>query len=275
MMGDGDGDANDEDVSNAVVMWRESMCFFFLWLYFPLTDGAALIYNNFTGPILTPLVKPLAHRMTNWISYLYQTMINAVHLWLVWFIFVFLPPGLKRIVAVAIGTVYPWVSSVAAAATEEVEDDTQWLTYWSCYGTLFLVMDLLEVWLGWVPGFYTLVIFTTVYLMLPMFQGADKVFRKILVPLAGLQELLMLRDAIQVKKDMLKLLPPERATVVRKAISRFFDDEAGSNSTDELQRELKTGWHDLSLRRIVGGKQEPQPYSDGLQKDCDLSEPMV
>ena len=47
------------------------------------------------------------------------------------------------------------------------------------------MMDTLETFVGWVPGFYTLAIFTTVCLMLPMFRGADKVFRKILVPLAG------------------------------------------------------------------------------------------
>jgi hypothetical protein len=49
-------------------------------------------------------------------------------------------------------------------------------------------MDLSEKVLGRIPGFYTLIIFATIYLMLPMFRGADKVFRKILVPLAGLQE---------------------------------------------------------------------------------------
>lgn len=49
-------------------------------------------------------------------------------------------------------------------------------------------MDLSEIVMGRIPGFYTLVILATIYLMLPMFRGADKVFRKILVPLAGLQE---------------------------------------------------------------------------------------
>ena len=72
----------------------------------------------------------------------------------------FLPAGLKRIIAILIGTVYPWVSSVTAAATDEVEDDTYWLTYWSCYGVLFLLMEVLETYLGWLPGFYTLIIFT-------------------------------------------------------------------------------------------------------------------
>ncbi|OEU16043.1 hypothetical protein FRACYDRAFT_144853, partial [Fragilariopsis cylindrus CCMP1102] len=76
--------------------------------------------------------------------------------------------------------IYPAVSSIVAATTEEIADDTYWLTYWSCYGCLFLIMDVLEKLIGWIPGFYTLVIFSTIYLMLPMFQGSDKVFRTIL-----------------------------------------------------------------------------------------------
>ena len=78
----------------------------------------------------------------------------------------------------AIGTVYPEVSSIVAASTEEVADDTYWLTYWSVYGCLFLIMELLEVFIGWVPGFYTLVILATVYLMLPMFRAPISSFVK-------------------------------------------------------------------------------------------------
>lgn len=153
----------------------------------------------------------------------------------------FLPAGLKRIVAVAVGTVYPEVSSIVAASTEEVADDTYWLTYWSVYGCLFLIMELLEVFIGWVPGFYTLVILATVYLMLPMFQGADKLFRKVLVPLAGLQEMLLLRDAIQVKKQMLHDLDPERAKTVRLAIAKFYtDDEASTIDPMDLPETCKT-----------------------------------
>jgi TB2/DP1, HVA22 family len=207
---------------NVIIRWYECACFFFLWLYLPPTNGATLIYHHWTGPILTPLARPLATKMSYWIIYVYQTLVNGVHLWLLWIIFVFLPvPGLKRIIAIAIGTVYPWLASTVAAATDDVDDDTTWLTYWSCYGILFLIMDVVEVWLYWVPGFYSLIIFVTVYLMLPMFQGADKVFRHILVPLAGLQELLLLKDAMHVKKTMLKTLRPERAALVRRAIAKI------------------------------------------------------
>jgi hypothetical protein len=105
-------------------------------------------------------------------------------------------------------------------------------------------MDVSEDFLGRVPGFYTLIIFTTIYLMLPMFRGADNVFRKVLVPLAGLNELLYLRDSIMIKKQLLRDLPPERAAVLQKSIAKFFDGSSANNSSDPtvLKEELMTGW---------------------------------
>ena len=275
--------------TDAVIYWYEAMFTIFLWLYFPFTNGATLIYENITRPLLTPVATSASKKMNNYIVAVYHGMVNAAHLWALWFVFMFLPAGFKRIVAIGIGSVYPFLSSVAAAATPEVDDDTYWLTYWSCYGCLFLLMDVLEVWLGWIPGFYTLVIFATVYLMLPMFEGADKIFRKVLVPLAGLQELLMLRDAIQIKKKMLKDLDPERQLVVRRAIAKFFadnnedgdnndfdrrsgTDSSGSSSSGwgdpmRLQRELMTGWHAVSFR----GSRTTEPNISGT----DLSRPIV
>mmetsp|Transcript_13252 Transcript_13252/g.32343 ORF Transcript_13252/g.32343 Transcript_13252/m.32343 type:complete len:439 (-) Transcript_13252:87-1403(-) len=284
------GSGTSSGNSDAVVYWYEAMFTMFLWLYFPFTNGATLIYENITKPLLTPIATSASRQMNNYIVAIYHGMVNAAHLWVLWFVFMFLPSGLKRVVAIGIGTIYPFTASVAAAATPEVDDDTYWLTYWSCYGCLFLIMDILEVWLGWIPGFYTLVIFATVYLMLPMFEGADKIFRKILVPLAGLQELLMLRDAIQIKKSMLKDLDPERQRVVRKAIAKFFADnnddgddgdfdrrsgggESGSGSSStwgdpmRLQRELMSGWHTVSFR----GSRTTEPSTSRT----DLSTPIV
>lgn len=162
----------------------------------------------------------------------------------------FLPAGLKRIIAIAIGTVYPTICSISAVATEEIEDDTYWLTYWSVYGCLFLIMDVTEDFIGRIPGFYTLIILTTIYLMLPMFRGADKVFRKVLVPLAGLQELLMLRDAIMIKKQSLKDLDPERAVVLQKSIAKFFDGSSSDSDPSVLKGELMQGWSNIKLRKI-------------------------
>lgn len=211
-------------------IWLSSLTFTSFWLYFPKTCGALLIYEYITEPLISPKIKPLQQNMNNLILYIYQTLANAVHLYLLWFIFVFLPAGLKRTVAIAVGTVYPTISSITAVASDETEADTYWLTYWVVYGCLFLIMDLMETWLGRIPGFYSLIIFSTIYLMLPMFRGADKVFRKILVPLAGLQEMLLLRDSVQIKKQILKDLDPERAQILRKTVAKLFDDD--DNDTD-------------------------------------------
>ena len=122
---------------------------------------------------MSPIIDPLTSKMTSFISGLVMTVVNASHLWFLWVFFVILPKGLKRFVCIAVGTVFPLMASVTAVSTEDKADDTFWLTYWSCYGLLFLAMDVIETWVGAIWGFYTLVILSTVYLMLPMTQGAE------------------------------------------------------------------------------------------------------
>jgi len=229
------------------VYWHAFLFIFLLWLYFPKTDGAKLIYENLTKPYLAPKLRPYASKMDDMIQNLYSMLMNVAHLWVVGLFFVFLPQGLKRIVAVGVGTAYPFVSSVGAAVSEEIEDDTYWLTYWSCYGILFIVMDILENWIGWLPGFYALFICAAVYLMLPMFDGANKVFRKVLVPLAGLKEMLLLRDAVMVKKKMLRDLDPERAESVRKAIAKFYQNSDDKHDPEKIKEELYSGYSDVKI----------------------------
>jgi hypothetical protein len=226
--------------------WLGSLLFTFYWLYFPLTCGAQVVYEKITAPYLGPKLKPLQISSSTTMIYLQQALSNMIHLYLVWIAFMFFPTGFKRIIAVAIGTVYPTMCSITAVATEDIESDTYWLTYWSVYGCLYLIMYVAEHFLGRIPGFYSLIILTTVYLMLPMFQGADKVFRKILVPLAGLQELLLLRDAMAIKKRMLKDLDPERAAVVEKSIAKFFDGSSADSDPSVLKKELKQGWDNVN-----------------------------
>lgn len=112
------------DAEKANDVWLGSLLFLLLWLYFPLTCGARLVYEKFTEPVLGPHLKPIHAQMNNFILAVYQMLANATHLYAVWIVFMFLPAGFKRVVAIGIGTVYPFVSSVTAAATEDVEDDT-------------------------------------------------------------------------------------------------------------------------------------------------------
>ena len=59
----------------------------------------------------------------------------------------------------------------------------------------------------------------------------SQVFRSILVPLAGLQELLVRRDAEVLKRAALADVPPERRQLVMKAIAQSF--EKGSKEAKE------------------------------------------
>ncbi len=97
--------------------------------------------------------------------------------------------------------------------------------------------------MGWIPGFYSLVIAAEVYLMLPMFGGSDKIFRKVLVPLFRLQEILMLKDAFMVKKRVFKDLPPERAAAVRSAIATFFSEEELTNCSKKDLLSVYSGFN--------------------------------
>mmetsp|Transcript_8783 Transcript_8783/g.15923 ORF Transcript_8783/g.15923 Transcript_8783/m.15923 type:complete len:402 (-) Transcript_8783:1956-3161(-) len=207
-------------------IWYEIEFIYFLWLLLPFTDGAALTFDYVTEPLLAPRIKPLVAKMDNLIQAIISMFTNIAHLWVIWIAFVLLPSFLKRFIVIVVGTVYPLMSSVVAITTKDTgDDDTYWLTYWSCYGILFMLMDWSEAWIGWLPGFYLFILLCTVYLMLPMFQGAEKIFRHVLVPLAGLKEMLLLNDAIKVKKEMMRSVPPERLKALRAAISKSFADD--------------------------------------------------
>ena len=161
--------------NNVQVHWNMFEWFFYLWLLLPYTDGATLIFDFIMAPFIAPVVQPIAQKMDGVINKLVMAVMNAAHLSVVWIAFVFLPQGLKRAVWIMIATVFPLMSSVVSVTTPEGGDDTYWLTYWSCFGVLFLIADFVENFLGFIPGFYTILIAVTVYLMLPLFRGANEV----------------------------------------------------------------------------------------------------
>ena len=63
--------------------------------------------------------------------------------------------------------------------------------------------------------------------------------------------MLILRDSIQIKKQMLKDLDPERAKIVRKSIAKFFHDDGGDEADPvKLKGELMQSWSALKLPKI-------------------------
>ena len=150
-----------------------------------------MINKLVTEPIVAPIANKIKGTCEGWIRWL-MVAVNASHLWFLWFVFLSFEEEQRRFLTVAIGTVYPTAASIAAVSqgggAVGKSDTTFWLTYWSSYSILFLAMDYLENFLGEIRGFYSICLVATVWLFLPMFNGAESVFREILVPLTGQYE---------------------------------------------------------------------------------------
>jgi TB2/DP1, HVA22 family len=136
--------------------WYEFEFFIVLWFLLPFTDGAALLYDKIIEPYVAPVAKKLATKVEGWIAVI-LTIVNTSYLSFAWWVFMFLPEGMRRFMVVVVGTVYPIAASTVAVATRtDGQDDTFWLTYWSCFSILFVAMDYLENFIGSIPGFYSL-----------------------------------------------------------------------------------------------------------------------
>jgi TB2/DP1, HVA22 family len=187
--------------------WYEFEFFFIVWLMFPLTDGSTLVFEALTEPYISPFAKRIKGSVEGWIAVI-LTFVNTSYLAMVWWIFMFLPEEARRFAVIAIGTIYPLAASTVAITTSgNTSKNTFWLTYWCCFSLLFLAMDYLENMVGGIPGFYSLCLSATVYLFLPMFDGANVVFRRLLVPVTGQYENMLLRDTYLVRTAMEKSIP--------------------------------------------------------------------
>ena len=214
--------------------WYEFEFFFTLWLVIPMTDGSGLIYEQITKPYITPMAQKLKSQVEGYVG-LFLTAINTSYLWIVWFCFVRLPEEQRRFLVVGLGTIYPTLAStVAISTTNQVNENTEqkfWLVYWATYSLLFISMDYLENFVGHIVGFYSLCAVATLYLFLPMFQGAQVIFRRVLVPITGQYENLLLQDAYLVKLGMESSIPQQHRERVLSKASDLFKTGGGKNSS--------------------------------------------
>jgi receptor expression-enhancing protein 5/6 len=208
--------------------WYAFEFYMILWLILPFTDGAAITYELFTKPIIVPRVQPIVKVCEGWLTTLALTIVNAGHLWFVAIIFMTLPIVLKRFAVIVVGTAFPILGTIVAVSTYDNDgEDTQWLTYWACFSMLYLGMTTVEKFVGNLPGLYTLSLAVTLYLMLPIFNGSEAVFRKILVPLFRLREALLIKDARTLARTMINELPENRHEDVKQAAGMAFLEEFG------------------------------------------------
>jgi TB2/DP1, HVA22 family len=200
---------------------------FTAWLMLPFTDGSGLLYDTITKPFLIPHVQRLKVKMEGW-AQLAMFMVNSYYIWFIWSAFLRLSEEERRFLVVGLGTIYPIVASTVAMAEESKTREEQfWLTYWTCYSILFVLMDYVENFVGQIAGFYSICAMITLYLFLPMFRGAETVFRSVLVPLSGQYENMLLHDAYLVKMGIEEAIPAEHhERVLSKAADLFKKSKA-------------------------------------------------
>lgn len=217
--------------------WYQFKLLLTLWMLLPFTDGSAFLYEHFTLPYLQPTCQKLQAFSDGYMQII-LTLVNGSYMWIVWMTFVTLPEEARRFVVVAVGTIYPMAASVMAVTTSDGGvDDAYWLTYWSCFNILFILMDYLENFVGSIFGFYSICLACTIYLFLPMFRGAEAIFRKVLVPLSGQYESMLLRDAYLVRKQMESNIPDEFRKEVFAKAAKVFTDEPTTGPIDDTKKD--------------------------------------
>lgn len=82
------------------------------------------------------------------------------------------------------GFAIPGYYSLNALFTVNPADDTQWLTYWVVFSFFTVVESLVSV-VYWFPFYFTFKFIFLLWLSLPMFRGAEFIFRSFMVPMLG------------------------------------------------------------------------------------------
>ncbi|KAI4864658.1 TB2/DP1, HVA22 family-domain-containing protein [Hypoxylon rubiginosum] len=82
------------------------------------------------------------------------------------------------------GFVVPGYYSMSALFSTTKADDTQWLTYWVVFSFFSVLESALSV-VYWFPFYYTFKFVFLLWLSLPMFSGAQLIFRSFLQPMLG------------------------------------------------------------------------------------------
>jgi len=173
--------------------WAAVKLCFILWLQLPALRGAHLICS-----LVNPVVARGVGRMSATIPAGYNRgVFNAVlglplfsdgarrilrglldggYVLGVAMVFVLTPGFVTHYGCQVIGLVFPASSSIAAAATADKQRKRQWLVYWVVLVIVTIIHELAEQFLGFLPFWYHAELVYTLYLQLPYFHGADRLY---------------------------------------------------------------------------------------------------
>ncbi|KAJ2896735.1 uncharacterized protein MKZ38_005263 [Zalerion maritima] len=80
------------------------------------------------------------------------------------------------------GFIIPGYYSLEALFSASKADDTQWLTYWVVFSFFTVIESLISV-VYWFPFYFTFKFVFLLWLSLPMFRGAEFIFRSFMQPM--------------------------------------------------------------------------------------------
>jgi len=82
------------------------------------------------------------------------------------------------------GFVIPGYYSMQALFTTSSKDDTQWLTYWVVFAFFTVVESFVNI-VSWFPFYFVFKFVFLLWLGLPIFGGAEIIFRSFMAPTMG------------------------------------------------------------------------------------------
>mmetsp|Transcript_56338 Transcript_56338/g.131962 ORF Transcript_56338/g.131962 Transcript_56338/m.131962 type:complete len:123 (-) Transcript_56338:262-630(-) len=83
---------------------------------------------------------------------------------------------ISKVLCVAVGVLYPAYMSVKAIKSPTKDDDTQWLSYWVIFGMFSFLEFFLDLILQWVPLYHEAKLVFLIWLAIPTFKGALKLW---------------------------------------------------------------------------------------------------
>eukprot|EP00287_Rhodomonas_sp_CCMP768_P002885 CAMPEP_0196735664 /NCGR_PEP_ID=MMETSP1091-20130531/14015_1 /TAXON_ID=302021 /ORGANISM="Rhodomonas sp., Strain CCMP768" /LENGTH=125 /DNA_ID=CAMNT_0042079319 /DNA_START=144 /DNA_END=521 /DNA_ORIENTATION=- len=83
---------------------------------------------------------------------------------------------MSKVLCMVIGFMYPAYMSYKAIKTPNKDDDTQWLSYWVIFGLFSFVEFFLDIILQWVPLYHEAKLVFLIWLAVPSFKGALKLW---------------------------------------------------------------------------------------------------
>ena len=163
---------------------------FIIWL---MSLGADVMGNFLSGLLITRLFclsNQVEISCSRWLHVLRYTglpanyerfiraTLNAGLVLLFSLIFFFTPGFITSYGCLLIGIVYPALVSYNVSVQRNLSDGRLWLTYWIVYTVFTLLLNLLSPLTNWIPLFNHVKLIAILWLQLPFFLGADKIFSR-------------------------------------------------------------------------------------------------